>query len=362
MTIELRGIVKAFGSRLVVDNLDLVVADGGFTVLLGPSGCGKTTTLRMIAGLEAPQSGDILLNGRTVTNLSPKARGVAMVFQDYGLYPHMSVLENVAFPLKIARIPVGKRRSQAHEMLRRLRLDHLARQRPGRISGGEKQRVSLARALVRRPNILLMDEPLSNLDAMLRVRMRAEIKALHQELGTTTLYVTHDQIEALSLGTAIAVMRGGKVEQYATPHEVYREPATLFVARFVGSPAMNLLPVTFRREENLDILSGEGFSVVLPVQLAGLPAAMSRDGRAIMGVRPEHLAVGPPRTADSLDGTVRIVEPLGQDQYVHVAVGDTIVIVRTSPEQAVAVGERVGLRPTSRKICFFDPTTERRIC
>src|SRR6266540_5679758 len=253
MTIELHRIVKVFGSRLVVDNLDLVVADGGFTVLLGPSGCGKTTTLRMIAGLEAPQSGDILLNGRTVTNLSPKARGVAMVFQDYGLYPHMSVLENVAFPLKIAGLAAGERRARAHEMLSRLRLDHLTRQRPGRISGGEKQRVSLARALVRRPNILLMDEPLSNLDAMLRVRMRAEIKSLHQELGTTTLYVTHDQIEALSLGTAIAVMRDGRVEQYATPHEVYREPATLFVARFVGSPAMNLLAVTLRREENLDI-------------------------------------------------------------------------------------------------------------
>jgi multiple sugar transport system ATP-binding protein len=361
MTIELRKIVKAFGPRVVVDHLDLIVADGGFTVLLGPSGCGKTTTLRMIAGLETPKSGDILLNGRTVTNLSPKARGVAMVFQDYGLYPHMSVLDNVAFPLKIAGVSIGERRSRASEMLNRLRIDHLARHRPAQISGGEKQRVSLARALVRRPNILLMDEPLSNLDAMLRARMRAEIKTLHQELSTTTLYVTHDQVEALSLGTAIAVMRSGRIEQYATPQEIYHDPATLFVARFVGSPPMNLLPVTLQSKKGSSVLSGNGFSLSLAGELASVAASVPRGTNAVIGVRPEHLAVEPPGLAGALDGTVRIVEPLGQDQYIHVAVGKEIVITRTSPDRVIKVGEPVSLRPSIRNIRFFDPATEKRI-
>ena len=361
MTIELRKLVKAFGQRVVVDDLDLTVADGGFTVLLGPSGCGKTTTLRMIAGLDSPRSGDILLNGRTVTNLSPKERGVAMVFQDYGLYPHMTVIDNVAFPLKIAGIPLSDRRSQASAMLARLRLDHLTRHRPGQISGGEKQRVSLARALVRRPTILLMDEPLSNLDAMLRTRMRAEIKTLHQEFGTTTLYVTHDQIEALSLGTAIAVMRSGKVEQYATPQEIYHDPKTLFVARFVGSPSMNLLPASVRHSKNQRVLAGKGFSLSLPGELAKIVPAVPAETDIIVGVRPEHLSVETPGSAGVLDGTIRIVEPLGQDQYIHVAVGEEIVITRVDPDRVAKVGEMVGLRPSPRNICFFDPITEQRI-
>jgi ABC-type sugar transport system ATPase subunit len=361
MTIELRKLVKAFGQRVVVDNLDLDVADGAFTVLLGPSGCGKTTTLRMIAGLENPNSGDILLNGRTVTSLSPKARGVAMVFQDYGLYPHMNVVDNVAFPLKISGIPANERRLRANEMLTRLRLDHLTRHRPAQISGGEKQRVSLARALVRRPNILLMDEPLSNLDAMLRARMRAEIKTLHQEFGTTTLYVTHDQIEALSLGTAIAVMRGGKIEQYATPQEIYHRPKTLFVARFVGSPPMNLLHATVQKNKTSSVLSGNGFALSLSGELASIAAAIPNSADIVFGVRPEHLTIQPPGSTGALEGTIRIVEPLGQDQYVHIAVGQETVITRTDPDRVMKVGQPVGLRPSVRNIHLFDPATEKRI-
>jgi multiple sugar transport system ATP-binding protein len=359
MTIELRQIVKAFGQRVVVDHLNLDVKDGAFTVLLGPSGCGKTTTLRMIAGLESPNSGDIILSNRNVTQLSPKARGVAMVFQDYGLYPHMSVLDNVAFPLKISGIPISERTTRATEMLTRLRLEHLVHHRPGQISGGEKQRVSLARALVRRPSILLMDEPLSNLDAMLRARMRAEIKTLHQEFGTTTLYVTHDQIEALSLGTAIAVMRNGKVEQYATPMEIYHKPQTLFVARFVGSPQMNLLPVTMKVTADSKIATGKGFKLLFHNE--GESAEIRNGAEIILGVRPEHFVLDTSGSSETLNGTIRLIEPLGQDQYIHVGVGEETIIARTDPQRVLQLGESVGLRPSTRNLHLFDSTTEQRI-
>jgi multiple sugar transport system ATP-binding protein len=360
MTIELHNIVKRFGARTVVDNLDLRVEDGGFTVLLGPSGCGKTTTLRMIAGLENPDAGDIVLNGSSVARLNPKQRGVAMVFQDYGLYPHMPVLDNVSFPLKIAGVARAERERRAREMLGRLRIDHLAGQRPGRISGGEKQRVSLARALVRAPSVLLMDEPLSNLDAVLRARMRAEIKTLQQELRTTTLYVTHDQIEAMSLATAVAVMRGGRIEQYAPPEEIYRHPATLFVARFVGSPSMNTLPVRLRRDRS---------QVVAELRAGRVPVG-DEQGRklvaagveeAVLGVRPEHLGVARSGPDGGLTGAVRLVEPLGQDQYLHLAVEDQVVVARTDPEERFKVGEMLSLMPRPGFTHYFDSRSEARI-
>jgi multiple sugar transport system ATP-binding protein len=358
MTIELRNVVKSYGQRIIVPNLDLTVENGAFTVLLGPSGCGKTTTLRMIAGLEQVRSGDIYLDGRRVTDLSPKQRGVAMVFQDYGLYPHMSVLENVAFPLKISHVPGDERRSRAHEMLARLHIDHLAQQRPGRISGGEKQRVSLARALVRKPNVLLMDEPLSNLDALLRARMRAEIKSIHQEMGTTTLYVTHDQVEALSLGTAIAVMRSGRVEQYAAPHEIYHDPATLFVARFVGAPSMNFLRARAERGDGKVMLRAPSFALAVPVSAA---TALPDGGEVIVGVRPEHLAVMPPGTFGAVPARIKLVEPLGHDQYLHVAAGSESLILRTDPEAQFRVGQELALAPIPHHLRFFDPQSEQRI-
>ncbi len=359
MTIELRNVVKSYGQRMIVPNLDLIVENGAFTVLLGPSGCGKTTTLRMIAGLEQVRSGDIFLDSRRVTDLSPKQRGVAMVFQDYGLYPHMSVLENVAFPLKISHVPPNERRSRAHEMLARLHIDHLAQQRPGRISGGEKQRVSLARALVRKPNVLLMDEPLSNLDALLRVRMRAEIKSIHQEMGTTTLYVTHDQVEALSLGTAIAVMRSGEVEQYAAPHEIYHDPATLFVARFVGAPSMNFLTVRAERRGEEMVLRTPDVAFAVPASAA--PQALHCGGEVIVGVRPEHLAIVPRDTPGALPAQVKLVEPLGHDQYIHVTAGVEPLILRTDPEATFRVGQELALAPMPHHLRFFDQQSERRI-
>jgi multiple sugar transport system ATP-binding protein len=361
MTIELKDIVKSFGKKVAVDHLDLTVEEGGFTVLLGPSGCGKTTTLRMIAGLEKPDSGDIYLNGALVTHKSPIDRGVAMVFQDYGLYPHMSVFDNVAFPLKIAKMDRSEIKVLVDEMLDRLRISELAVRRPAQVSGGEKQRVSLARALVRRPKFLLMDEPLSNLDALLRLKMRAEIKALHQELRKTTLYVTHDQVEALSLGTVVVVMNKGKIEQSGTPNAIYYDPQTQFVAQFVGSPSMNFMKLSVQRSEQAIVLQSEGVLLRLAADKFNLPDNWNSDQGVIIGVRPEHLLVKTADTPEGFQGTVKIIEPLGKDQFLHVGIGETDFIVRTDPEMVHQVGDRVTLAPIARYIYLFDPATGRRI-
>lgn len=361
MTIELQDLVKTFGKKTAVDHVTLIVEDGGFTVLLGPSGCGKTTTLRMIAGLEKPQSGEILLDNRRVTDLSPKERGVAMVFQDYGLYPHMSVFDNVAFPLKIARVDRDSIQARVKEMLDRLRIAELAHRKPAQISGGEKQRVSLARALVRRPNVLLMDEPLSNLDALLRLKMRAEIKALHQETGTTTLYVTHDQVEALSLGTAIVVMNKGRIEQCGTPSEIYYQPVTQFVAQFVGSPPMNFMSVSIVREGGLLTLQGEGVYLKLSGESSAILEESLLNRSVVFGVRPEHFTVSAPNGPWGIHGIIKIIEPLGKDHYLHVEVGKAEITVRTDPEEVYKVGDRVCLTPTPRYVYFFDPESGIRI-
>ncbi len=363
MTIELSALVKSFGRQTVVHNLSMTIEDGGLTVLLGPSGCGKTTTLRMIAGLEQCDSGKIILDENDVTRLSPKERGVAMVFQDYGLYPHMSVLQNVAFPLKIAGIARSEREKSAYEMLKRLRIDQLAAQRPGKISGGEKQRVSLARALVRKPSILLMDEPLSNLDAMLRVSMRAEIKQLHQEFRTTTLYVTHDQIEAMSLGTAIAVMSNGRVEQYGAPSEIYHRPASLFVGLFVGSPSMNLFHLALEQTSDKTCLTAENVRIPVDDEVGSRLGSASKAGEVIAGVRPEDLVIEPggETGGDGIVGTIQFIEHLGQDNYIHVGVGGSLIIGRFSSDQNFEIGQTVRLLPKQSKVHFFDPQTEKAI-
>jgi len=364
VTIELRDLTKRFGRRTVVDDLNMVIEDGGLTVLLGPSGCGKTTTLRMIAGLEQSDGGQIILDGKDVTALSPKERRIAMVFQDYGLYPHMSVLQNVAFPLRIAGIKRDERNAAATAMLKRLRIDQLASQRPGKISGGEKQRVSIARALVRKPRILLMDEPLSNLDAMLRVSMRMEIKQLHQELRTTTLYVTHDQIEAMSLGTAIAVMRNGRIEQYGPPTEIYNRPSSLFVGLFVGSPSMNVFHV--RPQENAEglFLCAENVRIPLEPELGRrIRTAFGKSEHVVVGVRPDDFAISPRAVANGwgINGQVKLVERLGQDNYIHLAVGEKLVVCRFPSDQNYEPGQAICLRPRDSRIHIFDPESEVRI-
>lgn len=361
MTIELQNITKAFGSKVVVDNVNLAVQDGEFVVLLGPSGCGKTTTLRMIAGLEKPTSGEIYLGGLPVTHLTPKDRRVAMVFQDYGLYPHMTVFDNVGFPLKIARVSKVEIAERVMNVLSRLRIDHLAERKPAKISGGEKQRVSLARALVRKPSVLLMDEPLSNLDALLRVSMRTEIKELHQELGTTTLYVTHDQVEALSLGTRIVVMREAALEQIGSPSTIYHQPATRFVGQFVGSPSMNFVNVHVTRQNDDCLVVGEGISLVLPLEKAADLSDVEPGTEVAMGIRPEHLAVSQVNGDQGIRGKVHIVEPLGKDHYLHVQVNGGLMIVRTDPDEPYEVGDEVQLMPYYRHVFFFNLEDGKRI-
>src|SRR6266576_3118588 len=239
--VQLTGVEKRFDGVRVLESLDLVVADGEFVVLLGPSGCGKTTALRIIAGLEPPTAGRVLIGGRDVTNLSPRERDVAMVFQSYALYPHMSIEDNIGYPLRIRRVPERERATAVAAVAASLEISHLLKRRPRQLSGGQRQRVALARAIIRNPAAFLMDEPLSNLDAQLRVQMRLEIKRLQQDLGTTTLYVTHDQVEAMTMADRIAVLKDGLLQQLAPPLELYSRPANTFVARFVGSPPMNIL-------------------------------------------------------------------------------------------------------------------------
>jgi sn-glycerol 3-phosphate transport system ATP-binding protein len=321
------------GGTTAVDTLDLEIADGELMVLVGPSGCGKSTALRMIAGLEGPTSGTILIGERDMAGLSPGARDVAMVFQSYALYPHMTVRDNLAFPLRrrrMARDEIGRRVAATAEMLE---LGDLLRRKPAQLSGGQRQRVAMGRALIREPVAFLLDEPLSNLDAKLRTELRAELKRLHARLGTTMVYVTHDQIEAMTLGDRIAVMDRGRLQQVGTPNEIYRTPCNLFVARFVGSPAMNILPGP---------LVGRGADVTAGVR----PEAMHR-ARELPGGIPLELEA-------------EVVEPLGSDVYVHGYAGGEPVVARLPGNVQVSAGDRLPLAVDPADLHLFDRETELR--
>ena len=355
-----------------VDGLDLDIPDGGFTVLVGPSGSGKSTALRMVAGLEEASSGTIRIADRVVNDVAPKDRDIAMVFQSYALYPHMSVEENLGFALKMQGAPAASRATRAGAVARRLGISELLERRPRALSGGQRQRVALGRAIVRQPQAFLMDEPLSNLDAKLRVEMRAYIARLHQELGTTTLYVTHDQTEAMTMGDRVAVMRDGKLEQVDAPRELYDRPANLFVAAFIGSPAMNLL------RGHLELVDGQ-VQVALGSQRLVLPdeALDARpvlrgwvDDEVVVGIRPESVSVG-----GSLSLEVVLVEALGSDLLVHfrtdaprVTIADAFdgeddaglearFTARLSPDLSVDVGDRLRLGVDPARVHFFDPVT-----
>jgi multiple sugar transport system ATP-binding protein len=348
------------GTR-AVDGLELSIPDGGFTVLVGPSGSGKSTALRMVAGLEEASSGTIRIADRVVNDVAPKDRDIAMVFQSYALYPHMSVEDNLGFALKMQGAPAESRATRSSAVARRLGISELLQRRPRALSGGQRQRVALGRAIVRQPQAFLMDEPLSNLDAKLRVEMRAYIARLHQELGTTTLYVTHDQTEAMTMGDRVAVMRDGRLEQVDEPQELYNRPANLFVAAFIGSPAMNLLR---GRIEGRHVVLG-GQRLVLPSEaLADWP----RD--VVVGIRPEAVHLG-----GDLELEVVLVEALGSDLLVHfrtdaprVTISDAFdgeddaglesrFTARLSPDLHVEVGDRVRLGVDPERVHFFDPDT-----
>jgi ABC-type sugar transport system ATPase subunit len=361
-SLTLTEVTKSFGPLEVLHPLSLEIGHNEFLVLVGPSGCGKTTLLRMIAGLEDVTSGTIAIDGRVVNELQPKDRDIAMVFQDYALYPHMTVFENMAFGLIYrghTKDEIRRRVEHAAEILNIG--DYLAR-RPRQLSGGQRQRVAMGRAIVRDPKVFLFDEPLSNLDAILRVQMRTEIKKLHKRVATTMIYVTHDQVEAMTLADRIVVMRDGRVEQIGTPDVIYNEPATTFVAGFIGAPTMNLVMARVEdRNGKLVVALGPDTSLVL---LEG-HAATYRDwvGReVIFGLRPEHLAWA--RTdvdATTVEIAASVVEPLGADTLVFFEISGLEMVARLPPEAARQTGDRVRLRPDLSRVHLFNPSTGRRI-
>lgn len=344
----------AEAERPAVDALDLDVADGEFMVLVGPSGCGKSTSLRMVAGLESVQSGAILIDGADVVGVAPKARDVAMVFQNYALYPNMTVAQNMGFALRNAGMAKADTAARVSEVARMLELDELLERKPGKLSGGQRQRVAMGRAIVRRPKVFCMDEPLSNLDAKLRVSTRAQIAALQRELGTTTLYVTHDQVEAMTMGDRVAVLDHGVLQQVGTPREIYTRPANVFVAAFMGSPQMCLFDATV--EAGQVRLGGATVSV----------RANPASAEVVVGVRAESWSVSGPDTTGTLAATVDLVEELGAEQFVYctsdeVGVRQGRIVVRADHRRVFGVGDRIGLRPDPAEVHWFDGATGDRI-
>jgi multiple sugar transport system ATP-binding protein len=342
--ILVKRLVKRFGKVEAVSNVSLRIADGEFLVLLGPSGCGKSTILRVVAGLEDADSGEIVIGGRLVNFIDPVKRNVAMVFQNYALYPHLTVFKNIAFPLQIAKKPKDEIEAAVGRAASILGLEGLLQRLPGELSGGQRQRVALARAIVREPQAFLMDEPLSNLDAQLRIQTRLELIQLHQRLGITTMYVTHDQVEAMTMGHRIAVMSEGVLQQIGTPQEVYRRPANVFVATFLGAPPMNLIKGALESD-------GSGWRFRGPNVDVGLPAGVvsssepevNPGGEVRLGLRPEHFRIGQPGEERGIAGKVEFLEPVGSDLYLTVAAGGAFLQVRTDPDSPLQPGDNLTL-------------------
>ena len=340
-TLELAQVQKQFGATKVIHGIDLAIRHGEFCVFVGPSGCGKSTLLRMIAGLESVSDGEIRIDGKRVNELGAAERGLAMVFQSYALYPHMTVRQNLSFGLENVRMAQAEIQRRVAEAARMLRLEPYLERRPGALSGGQRQRVAIGRAVVREPNIFLFDEPLSNLDAELRVRMRAELGGLHERLGNTMIYVTHDQVEAMTLADRIAVLHDGRCEQFAAPLELYNAPANEFVAGFIGSPRMNFLPGT--------VASAQSGSIELSLAIGARArvsrpqAALAAGSSATLGVRPEHLRLVEPGQGEA-DLAIELTEQLGGESYIYGALqGDVKIVVRLPGQTAVKRGEKVGI-------------------
>ncbi len=362
-SVRLENITKVFPPNVVaVNNVNLKIEKGEFFVLLGPSGCGKTTTLRIIAGLEKPTRGRVYIDEQDVTDLPPRKRDVAMVFQTWALYPHMKVYDNIAFPLKLRKVPKDEIDKKVKEVAKLLRIEELLDRYPKQLSGGQQQRVALARALVRNPRVWLMDEPLSNLDALLRVQMRAELKRLQKELKITTIYVTHDQVEAMTMADRIAVMNAGRVLQIGTPHDVYHYPKTKFVAGFIGSPPMNFIRAVFDFREGSYVLRGESFTVKLPKELGDVIRAKVSEGTEVdLGVRPEHISISMAEEEGAIPATVYVIEPLGTETIVNVKINDSLVKIKVSGELTLEPGTRIWIRFDINKIHVFDRKTEEAI-
>ena len=344
--IRLKGLSKRWGTAVGVETIDLDIADGEFLVLLGPSGCGKTTTMRMIAGLEEASAGDIFIDDKRINDLDPKDRDIAMVFQSYGLYPTMTVYENIRFPLKMRGVPETEHHDRVMRAANTVELaDYLAR-KPAALSGGQRQRVALARAIVRKPKVFLMDEPLSNLDAKLRVSTRAQIKNLHHELRTTTIYVTHDQIEAMTLADRVVVMNKGAVQQVGSPRDIYDRPANIFVASFIGNPAMNLIEGRLQGGRFVaDNVAIDGFAGVA-------------DGPVTLGFRAEDAAVA---ASGEISAAVYSMELLGDSSMVTLQAGGALVAIKAAKDFEVAIGTKLSASVPARICHLFDTATGRRI-
>jgi multiple sugar transport system ATP-binding protein len=360
-SLGIRDVRKRFGMVTVLHGIDIDVADGEFLILVGPSGCGKSTLLSMIAGLDAISEGQIVIDGKVVNNLGPKDRDIAMVFQSYALYPSMTVRENIGFALEMRKAPKAERDAVVARVAKTLQIDGLLERRPAQLSGGQRQRVAMGRALARDPKVFLFDEPLSNLDAKLRVEMRAEIKSLHQRLKSTVVYVTHDQVEAMTLGDRIAVMKDGRVQQLGTPEDIYERPENLYVAGFIGSPTMNFLPATLRNEGGtwaVDLASGAGST---KMRLGTVTDTAWADREVIVGLRPEHWREAAAGEEGALPVAIDLIEPTGADTYGFANVNGKRVTLRLPPKRLRAAGETMRLVADGAAACLFDPASERRI-
>ena len=354
MKVELENLSKHWGNVKGVDKINLEIKDGEFVVFLGPSGCGKTTTLLMVAGIYKPTGGTIRFDGRVVNQVPPKSRNIGMVFQSYALYPHMTVFQNISYPLKLMKTPKAEMQERTQRVADTMGIGHLMDRRPANLSGGQQQRVALGRALVKEPSLLLFDEPLSNLDARLRLSMRSEIKRLQVELGITSIYVTHDQVEAMTMADRIAVIKDGQLHAYDTPTEVYDRPRTLFIGRFVGNPPMNIAEMEVSRENGAYHARRDGLEVVIPAERGEKAAA---EGKVIMGIRPEDVMI----SNEGIPGEIHGVEPLGRDYLVDVMIGDIHFYLLADPSLTLNSGDTVKLVFNMEKSQFFSKKSERSL-
>ena len=359
-TLQIDRVNKRFEGVEVLKGIDLSLAHGEFLVLLGPSGCGKSTLLNIVAGLLEPTSGDVRIGDRSVVGVHPKDRNIAMVFQSYALYPNMSVRRNIGFGLEMRGVPADERAKAIDKAAEILQIGTLLDRRPGELSGGQRQRVAIGRALVRNPAVFLFDEPLSNLDAKLRMEMRSELRRLHELLGTTVVYVTHDQIEAMTLATRIAIMRDGRIEQIGTPEEIYDRPANLYVAGFVGSPAMNVLAATVERRDAslVAVLEQSRQTISLP---AGLADGVPTNRKVMIGIRPEAVRLAPEGQPNAILAVVEDVELIGPEKLVTARVGQAVITARVDPHTRIRHGASCSLAFGETGISLFDQTTSARI-
>ena len=355
MQVSLENLSKSFGAVSAVSDLNLQVNDGEFVAFLGPSGCGKTTTLLMVAGIYKPTGGVIRFGDQVVNQMPPRDRNIGMVFQSYALYPHMTVFENISYPLKLKKVPKKEQHEQTQRIADTMGIGNLLDRRPGQLSGGQQQRVALGRALVKEPDILLFDEPLSNLDARLRLTMRGEIKHLQKRLGITSIFVTHDQIEAMTMADRIAVMSQGKLQAFDTPEDLYDRPKTLFIAQFIGNPPMNILDMDVSRDNGSFVARSEALSLTLPDE-RGEPGAGA--GTVKLGIRPEDIEIAEGSESGDVVADVFMVEPLGRDAMLDLRVGDTQLYALADTSKRIQPGETVKLRFNTSQVQLFDPKTE----